>query len=232
MPQGRGEPWRGVDVRVLIAEDDPVSRQLLQAFLQKWGYEPIVAGDGDEAWAALNVEDPPSMAILDWMMPGLEGPEVARRLRGLEESRPSSDSCYVILLTAKETTADIVEGFSAGVDDYVTKPFNKDELRSRVTVGARMLDLRKRLADRVRELEIALATVETLQGLLPMCSYCKKIRDDTDYWTDVESYIERYSGAEFSHGVCPDCYDTHLKPKLEEMRRAKARREAADSTRS
>ncbi len=220
-------------MRVLIAEDDPVSRQLLQAFLKKWGYEAVVAGDGEEAWSVLGEEGAPPMAILDWMMPGLEGPEVVRRLRSLEASRASSESCYVILLTAKETKADVVEGFSAGADDYVTKPFNKDELRSRVTVGARMLDLRQKLANRVQELEIALETVKTLQGLLPICSYCKKIRDDTDYWTDVESYIERSTGAEFSHGVCPTCYDEHLKPRLEEMRRAKARREreAEDATR-
>jgi CheY-like chemotaxis protein len=202
----------------LIADDNPVSRRLLVSSLEKWGFDPVPANDGREAWGILEGEDPPRMVILDWMMPEIEGPEVVRRLRRREEGNEPGKTSYVILLTSKETADDIVEGFSAGSDDYVTKPFNREELKVRVFVGARMLDLRRRLADRVRELEIALERVETLQGLLPICSYCKKIREDRGYWTDVESYFERYSAAEFSHGVCPDCYETHLRPGLEEMR--------------
>jgi DNA-binding response OmpR family regulator len=203
-------------LRILVAEDDPVSEQLLSAFLRKWEHEPVVCRTGPEAWEALQRPDAPRMAILDWMMPELEGPEIVRRLRGREADTP--EPTYVILLTALDGAADVVAGFEAGADDYVTKPFNKDELRARVQVGVRMLDLRRHLAERVRELERALAQNRTLRGLLPICSYCKRIRDDRNYWTEVESYLAQVADAEFSHGVCPDCYDRHLRPAIDRMR--------------
>jgi len=211
-------------LRILVAEDDPVSEQLLTTFLRRWDHEPVVCRTGPEAWEALQRPDAPRMAILDWMMPELEGPEVARRLR--EREAGASEPAYLILLTALDSPADIVAGFEAGADDYVTKPFNKDELRARVRVGARVLDLRHSLAERVRELERALAQNRTLRGLLPICSYCKKIRDDRNYWTEVESYLAQISEAEFSHGVCPDCYDRHLRPAIDELRAEKERRAA------
>jgi DNA-binding response OmpR family regulator len=210
-------------VRILIAEDDPVSQQLLAAFLSKWEHEPVSCSTGPEAWEALRRPDAPRMAILDWMMPDLEGPQIVRLLR--EREAATREPTYVILLTALDGPSDIVEGFDAGADDYVTKPFHKDELRARVRVGARMLDLRHRLAERVRELERALAQNRALRGLLPICSYCKKIRDDRNYWTEVESYLSEVSDAEFSHGVCPDCYDRHLRPEMDGIR-AERRRDA------
>ena len=154
------------------------------------------------------------------MMPGLEGPEVVRRIREAELERDESQPIYFILLTAREATPDVVHGFEAGANDYIKKPFQKDELRARVEVGIRMHDLQVALTERVLELEEAVSKVHTLQGLLPICSYCKKIRDDRNYWTDVESYIVEFSDAEFSHGVCPDCFATHLQPRLDELRGA------------
>jgi CheY-like chemotaxis protein len=206
-------------MRILVAEDDPVSRQLLERFLAKWGFVPVPTRDGPEAWEILRNDGAPGIAILDWMMPELEGPEIVRRVRALEAERNSANPTYFILLTARESAEDVIRGFESGADDYVTKPFHKDELKARVRVGVRMRLAQSALAERVHDLEVALNEVKTLQGLLPICSYCKRIRDDQDYWTDVESYLEKFSDAEFSHGVCPDCYDEHLKPSLEEMRR-------------
>ncbi|MBZ5542910.1 MAG: response regulator [Acidobacteriia bacterium] len=198
-------------MRVLIAEDDAISRRVLEVFLRRWGYEVEPVENGDAAWERLQREDAPSLAILDWMMPGMGGVEICRRVREL--GRPT----YVILLTARTGSEDIVEGLEAGADDYVTKPFNREELRARVQGGRRIVELQRSLAERVKELEQALARVKQLQGLLPICSYCKKIRDDGNYWRQVEAYITEHSEAVFSHGICPECFDKFVKPELNKM---------------
>lgn len=203
-------------MRILIAEDDAVSRRRLEATLQKWGYEVLAVEDGLAAWEVLQGEMPPSLAILDWMMPGMDGIEVCRKVRERSPSRP----LYIIVLTARGSREDVVAGLQAGGDDYVTKPFDREELHARVRVGLRVLQLQMNLADRVRELEEALARVKQLQGLLPICSYCKKIRDDQNYWQQVEGYISEHSDAVFSHGICPDCFEKFVKPELNKLKSA------------
>ena len=188
-------------MRILIAEDDAISRRLLQAALVKWGYEVVVTTNGDEAWGALQEPDAPALAILDWLMPGQDGVELCRRARAI----PQFSTLYLILLTSRGSKDDIVSGLEAGADDHVTKPFDHDELRALVQVGRRMVLLQQALAERVRELEAALSREQQLQGLLPICCYCKKIRDDRNYWHQVESYIVDHASVKFSHGVCPDC---------------------------
>ena len=188
-------------MKVLIAEDDPVSRRLLQASLIKWGYDVTVTAHGKEAWQALQDPDPPPLLILDWLMPEMDGTEVCRQVR----HSPVHQSAYIILLTSRGSKVDIVQGLEAGADDYVTKPFDHGELRARVQVGSRVIRLQTALADRVKELEEAMSSVKTLQGLLPICCYCKKIRDDGNYWHRVESYIAGHANVRFSHGICPDC---------------------------
>jgi CheY-like chemotaxis protein len=211
-------PDSAVARRVLIAEDDVVSRRLLESTLRRWGYEVVLAVNGDEALAGLEQPDAPSLAVLDWMMPGLDGIDVCRRVR----ARPTATPPYIILLTAKTRREDVVEGLEAGADDFIGKPFDRDELRARLQVGVRVVSLQRSLADRVRDLEAALGRVRQLQGLLPICAYCKKIRDDRNYWQQVEEYIGAHSDAQFSHGICPDCYERILGPQLRAMREAKA----------
>lgn len=201
-------------MRILIAEDDAVSRRRLEATLQKWGYEVLAVEDGLAAWEVLQGEMPPPLAILDWMMPGMDGIEVCRKVRERSPSQP----LYIIVLTARGSREDVVAGLQAGGDDYVTKPFDREELHARVRVGLRVLQLQMNLADRVRELEEALARVKQLQGLLPICSYCKKIRDDQNYWQQVEGYISEHSEAIFSHGICPDCFEKFVKPELNKLK--------------
>lgn len=203
-------------MRILIAEDDPVSRRILVTFLMKWGHEVVVTNNGLEAWQVLQAEDAPSLAILDWMMPAMDGLEVCRRVREL----PKTIIPYIILLTAKHGVEEVVKGMEAGADDYLTKPYHRDELRVRVQVGARIVELQTKLSERVHELEDALEQVKQLQGILPICGYCKKIRDDQDYWQNVESYIAIHSEATFSHGVCPACYEAQVKPQIESLRAA------------
>jgi phosphoserine phosphatase RsbU/P len=205
---------------VLIAEDDPVSRRLLESTLRRWGYDLTVTTDGEEAWRLLRAADVSLLAVLDWMMPGLDGVEICRRVRSLRGPTPP----YLILLTAKTRRQDVVEGLEAGADDFIGKPFDRDELRARLNVGVRILGLQRRLAERVHDLEAAMSRVKQLQGLLPMCAYCKKIRDDRNYWQQVEEYVSAHSDAQFSHGICPDCYDRVLEPQLRAMREARGAR--------
>ena len=200
-------------MRVLIAEDDPVSRRLIEATLQKWGYDVIATQDGSQAIAEFEKPDPPRLAVLDWMMPGVGGTEVARKLR----EREDGDLFYILLLTAKQEKDDIVEGLHSGADDYVTKPFHRDELAARLNVGKRIIELQQKLQMRVMELERALAEVRQLQGLLPICAYCKRIRETDDYWESVEAYISSHSGAEFSHGICPDCFEKHVQRQIDTL---------------
>jgi response regulator RpfG family c-di-GMP phosphodiesterase len=147
------------------------------------------------------------LVILDWMMPGMDGPEVCRQFRATAEGQ----AAYIILLTARGDTSDLVTGLDSGADDYITKPFHSDELRARVRVGMRIASLQQSLAERVTDLEEALSQVTQLQGLLPICCYCKRIRDDGNYWHQVESYFAKRSSAQFSHGICPTCFEDVMK---------------------
>lgn len=201
-------------MKMLIADDDAVTRRTLEALMNKWGYKVLVCSDGAEAYEKLQAEGGPILAILDWMMPFLDGLQVCDRLK----QAPRREPTYVILLTAKERGKDIVAGLQAGADDYVTKPFDHEELLARVQVGKRVVNLQLSLAERVSELEDALVHVRQLDGLLPICSYCKKIRNDHNYWEQVESYITDHSDAQFSHSICPGCYDEHAKPDLEKFK--------------
>jgi response regulator RpfG family c-di-GMP phosphodiesterase len=130
---------------------------------------------------------------------------------------------YLILVTARESSGDIVAGLDAGADDYVIKPFVAEELRARVAVGVRVLTLQERLAERVAELQAALLSVKQLRGLLPICSYCKRIRGDDQYWQQVEGYIAEHSDAQFSHGICPTCY-VAVSAEIDQVAAAKAAR--------
>ncbi|HMC67064.1 MAG TPA: response regulator transcription factor [Gemmataceae bacterium] len=188
-------------MRIVIAEDDQVSRRVLQSTLVKWGHEVVVTSDGKAALDGLLAPDAPKLAILDWMMPQLDGIEVCRRLRAAPLAQPP----YIVLLTARGDKRDLVAGLDAGADDYIAKPFDRGELQARINVGIRVVELQRKLAERILELEEALANVRQLQGLLPICAWCKKIRDDQNYWHQVETYIGAHSDARFSHGICPEC---------------------------
>jgi len=202
-------------MRVLIAEDDFVSRRLLERSLQNWGYEVIATENGAAAWAVLESPDPPHLVILDWMMPEMDGPQVCRLIRDSKRET----YIYVILLTAKGGKEDIASGLEAGADDYITKPFDQQELRARLLVGERVLALEQQLSTKVKDLEKALNEVRQLKELLPICMYCKRVRDDQDYWHQIESYIHTHTGADFTHGICPDCF-TKLSDQLATMKDA------------
>lgn len=198
-------------MRILIAEDEKATRMKLEKTLSEWGFEVETVADGLAAWERLCSEDPPRLCIIDWLMPGMEGPELCRRLR---EKFPE-ECFYLIILSARQGVENLIEGLAAGADDYVTKPFVGRELRSRIDVGVRVLSLERMLAHKVRQLQTALEDVKQLRGLLPICSYCNKIRNDEDYWEQVDSYISSRSEIEFSHSICPVCYEKFVQPMLD-----------------
>lgn len=147
-------------VRILIAEDDPVSREILANRLVKWGYDVIITHDGREAMAAMRAANAPALAVLDWMMPGMDGIEVCRRLRD------ASKAVYIILLTSLGTKENILQALEVGADDYLVKPFDAFALQTRIRVGLRIIGLQTVLADRVKELESAAVELKDMRSRL------------------------------------------------------------------
>ncbi len=199
-------------MQILVADDDITSRIAVRRKLMQLGYDVVMASDGPEALAGLLAPGAPALAILDWVMPGMEGTEVCRRIRAARAGQP----LYIILLTSKDGKEHIVEGLDKGANDFISKPFDPDELRARVRVGQRVVELELSLAEKVRTLENALTHIKTLQGILPICMYCHKIRTDKQVWERLEQYIVAHTDAQFSHGLCPDC-----EPKFWESHNAK-----------
>lgn len=150
-------------MKILIAEDDPVSRRLLEAFLSKWGYDVVITCDGREAWEVLNEEDAPSLVVSDWMMPKVDGLELCRKIREMQRSRYT----YFIILTAKERKEDVIQGLEAGADDFLIKPFHQEELKYRVQIGERIIKLEQRI--------MVLASTDPLTGVLNRRAFIERM---------------------------------------------------------
>ena len=178
--------------RILMAEDDPISARMLQATLSRFGYEPVVARDGVEAWDKFDRE-PFRVIVSDWMMPGLDGLSLCQKVRAREQTLYT----YFILLTANGTKAENYElASAAGVDDFLSKPLDREAIRIRLRVAERILKYT--------------AEIRKLQEMIPICVYCRKVKDEHDYWDLVETYIQKETGSRFSHGACPDCYEKQM----------------------
>ena len=197
---------------VLVADDHDVNRKLLRSILQGEGYDVLEAANGIDALNLLESATSPMVGLVDWEMPQMEGIEVCRKARALR-----GHPLYLILLTVRDSKQDIVAGLQCGANDYITKPFDKTELLARVRIGTQMVQLQQALTERVAELKDALLSVKQLGGLLPICSYCKKIRDDQNYWQQVEAYVGKHSEAKFSHSICPQCYEDIIKPQMVQL---------------
>lgn len=189
-------------MKILVADDESVSRLRVRRFLDKLGHEVVEACDGRQAWEQFQ-RQPLSLLIVDWMMPKLDGLELCRMIR--MERRPRYT--YIIMLTALDGKGSYLEGIGAGADDFITKPFDADELQARLGVAERILNLQ--------------AEVQQLRGLLRICSYCKRINDDDNGWVQIERYVARRTEASFTHGICPDCYTSHVLPELTALRESK-----------
>ncbi len=187
---------------ILIADDDAITRKIIKETIEDWGHDVIVASDGQEALDAYKADPEINVAILDWMMPNMTGLEACEEIRKIDR-KPSA---FILVLTSRTSKKDLADALHRGADDYVTKPFDLAELQARIDVGSRLIDLQLDLQTKIIELKAALEEVKQLQGIIPMCAWCKRIRDDSDYWSSVETYISEHSEIEFSHGICPDCF--------------------------
>ncbi len=192
---------------ILIVDDDTINLKVLIDHLNEAGYKTLIAKSGKRALRQLSVAQP-DLILLDVMMPGLNGFETCRQIKETENTQ----DIPVIFITALSDTVDKIKGFSVGAVDYITKPFQQEEVLARVNTHVTIRILQKKLETqnsqlqkKNQELEETLATVKKLSGLLPICAHCKKIRNDEGYWQDVAVYIHDHSEADFSHGFCPDC---------------------------
>jgi CheY-like chemotaxis protein len=199
---------------ILVVDDSPDSRELQVELLTQAGYQALQAASGELALAAVGVY-PPDLILLDVFMEAMDGFEVCRRLKAQEKTR----HIPILLLSAFAGVKTLEQGLQLGAADYLTKPYRNEELLARIathlSLAQQAAALRKtnqqlqaEIAVRKRteaELRKALAQVKTLSGLIPICSACKRIRDDHNYWHQVENYIQHHSEARFTHGFCPDC---------------------------
>ncbi|MBI2945399.1 MAG: response regulator transcription factor [Candidatus Wallbacteria bacterium] len=188
-------------MRVLIAEDERSVLSYLEGLVREWGYEVEGYENGQQAFDALAGQDGPKLLLLDWMLPGLTAIDITQKLRAVETDVPH----YVIIITVLGGQEKLAEAFAVGVNDFIAKPFGMLELQARLEGGARTIQLQEKLVARARELQDALSNVKTLRGLLPICSYCKSVRDDKNYWQQVEKYLAAHAEVRFTHGICPEC---------------------------
>jgi phosphoserine phosphatase RsbU/P len=180
-------------MKILIAEDDPIAAKVLRLTLKNFDHEVVVATDGAEAWQMFDA-DPVRLIISDWMMPGMDGLQLCDRVR----NRAQTPYTYFMLLTAAHTgPSDYTLAMDSGVDDFLTKPFDREIIRTRIYVAQRIL----RYTTEIRQ----------LKDIIPICSYCYKVRNDGDYWERVDTYVRERTGSRFSHGVCPQCFDDQVK---------------------
>ena len=179
-------------MKILIAEDDPVSVKILQFTLEHYGHEVVVAASGSEAWEKFDA-DPVRVIVSDWMMPSLDGLQLCAKVR----ERPKTDYTYFILLTAINTGRENLRlAMDAGIDDFLNKPLDREAILMRLRVAERILEFTKQ--------------IRVLKDLIPICMYCKRVRDDSNYWDQVENYIHEHTGSNFSHGICPTCFDKQI----------------------
>lgn len=191
-------------MRILIAEDDAVTRKLLEGMVKRLGHEVLLAHHGGEALAHLEADEPPELALLDWVMPVMTGPEVCSTLL---RSRPVAPQTYLILVTAKWRRSDIVEGLRSGANDYVMKPFDPDELTARIDMGIRVTALERRLRARMLEMKLLAERLRTAESLLPSCAGCRThpgAHDDA-WWSRLEDHLRKTRGGATCESCEPAC---------------------------
>lgn len=187
-------------LHIAIAEDDLVTRRLIEKFLRDEGHEIASFESGQAAWEHFS-KNPVQVIVSDWNMPDMDGLDLCRQVRGV---RREAYTYFILLTSASRSHSNIHAAVAAGVDDFLSKPVNPDEMWMRLHVASRILGY----AGQVRQLE----------SLIPICSYCKKVRNDSNLWQAVDQYLSQQTGKDLSHSICPDCYRTIVQKELDEMK--------------
>ena len=190
--------------KVHIVEDDKTTRRLLENVTSMLGYEVKAYEDGKQAWDAFEIERP-QIVISDWMLPEMDGLELCRKLR---ESMKDSYTYFVLVTAQKRSRPNLERAIDAGVDDFLKKPIGSDEIWNRLRVAERILNFNKQ--------------VQRLESLIPICCYCKKVRNDGDLWEQIEQYVNERTGADFTHSICPECMETKVRPQMEAYKQSLA----------
>lgn len=197
--------------RILVTDDSAINTKIVERILKNENFEIVTALGGNEALEKINSESF-DLILLDIEMPDISGYDVCKQIR----ANPATKDIPVIFLTAKDDDASLLKGFEVGGQDYLTKPVKAAELLARVRTHVALKLTYDKQEVLINDLKKALAQVKQLNGLLPICSSCKKIRDDKGYWTQVEFYISKHTDVDFSHSICPDCMKK-LYPKQYEI---------------
>lgn len=193
------------NIKILVVDDDPDVRFATARVIRKEGFSVIEAGSGNECIHRAGQEKP-DIILLDVVLPDIEGPQVCKTIK----ADPFFRDTHIILISGKKTASnEQAMGLDCGADGYIARPISNQELRARVDSLVRILLGEREREQLIQELQKAIAEIKVLSGLLPLCSHCKKIRDDKGYWNQVEAYIEKHSDAEISHSICPQCAEKY-----------------------
>lgn len=187
-------------MQCLLVEDDALNLALLKGFLERLGHDVTAVATGEEAWSAFKGSPFPAV-ICDWDLPAQSGIELCGKIREMKGVQYP----YFVLITSFQGDGKFRQAMEAGVDDFISKPVDLNLLSVRLKVAERILGFQSQIG--------------ILKGMLPICMYCKKIRNDKEYWQTVESYFTAHAGADFTHSLCPDCISEKIKPQMEALRR-------------
>lgn len=197
---------------ILVVDDDPDIRSATARLLGKAGYSVAEAGNGTEGIRVIQ-ETRPDMVLLDVVLPDMDGHTVCQRIKTDQNMKGT----YVLMVSGSRTASDDQsEGLEIGADGYINRPIPNRELLARIHAMFRIIHAERERDRLIGELQEAFARIKTLSGLLPICSYCKKIRDETGYWSQVEVYIQKHSDADFSHSICSECMKKYFPEFTEE----------------
>jgi DNA-binding response OmpR family regulator len=185
---------------ILVVEDNVDNLRMLKIILEEEGYSVRPTTNGTIALSAAKAI-PPDLVLLDITLPDIDGFEICRALK----KTPNTKDVPIIFLTGKTSTDEMLRGFQVGGADYITKPFSNEVVLARISTHLQLRKMHVELIDKNKNLELAMASIKNLEGLIPICASCKNVRDDKGYWEQVESYMTKHADITFSHSICPEC---------------------------